>query len=216
MRKFIFLFFMALICFPLLTYSQSKIGAYAGINLGKLSGDTPQDATFKNLSGLNAGAHLDIKLTTATSLNMGIRYLQLGTKVFYKVPKVEDLVDSLQLRLNYFTIPLSFKVNSTNERFYASAGIEAGYLLNSKLLSNDIDQEIDFDISEFNVSVHFGVGMKIPLGYPVLFIEANYSQGLINITDVPTAQTAIPRVKTNGFNVLAGIEIPLSKNKPKD
>lgn len=215
MKKLSVIFFILLLLSPLLFFGQSKIGIYGGINLSKLSGDTPEDAKYKNLTGLNAGTNMDIKLSSATSLNMGISYSQQGTKVYYKVPKMDDLVDSLQLRLNYFSIPLSIKVNTTNNKYYAIAGIEAAYLLESKLKSNSIEQNISFNISDFNIVMHFGVGIKIPLGFPNLYIEAKYTQGLINITDEPSDKNIIPRVKTNGFTVSTGIEIPLSKNENK-
>jgi hypothetical protein len=216
MRKIIFTLLIAFCSIPILTFSQINVGAFGGINLLKLSGDAPDDAKYKSYPGLNIGVYFDLKLNSVTSLNLGFAYSQQGTKAFYKVPKIEDLVDSLQLRMNYLSIPLSFKVNSTNEKFYAMGGLEAGLLINKKLSSNDIEQDIDFEISDFNMSVHFGFGYRIPLGSPVLFLEAKYNQGLINITDEPNAQNVIPRVKTNGFNILAGIEIPLRKNKSKN
>jgi len=60
--------------------------------------------------------------------------------------------------------------------------------------------------------VHFGVGLRIPIGFPNLYVEARYAQGIINLSDEPLDSDFIPRVKTNGFKVLAGIEFPLQKS----
>jgi len=54
--------------------------------------------------------------------------------------------------------------------------------------------------------------LNIPLGYPRLFIELRYTQGLINLTDEPVEKSYIPRVKTSGFKVFAGIAFPLNKS----
>lgn len=37
------------------------------------------------------------------------------------------------------------------------------------------------------------------------------NQGLINLTDEPIEKSYVPRVKTAGFKILFGIEIPLKK-----
>ncbi|MCK5766145.1 MAG: hypothetical protein KAH26_09170, partial [Bacteroidales bacterium] len=60
-------------------------------------------------------------------------------------------------------------------------------------------------------AAHFGAGIRIPVGLPRLFVELRYSQGLVNLTDEPIEKSYVPRVKTSGFKVLAGIEIPLKR-----
>ncbi len=61
--------------------------------------------------------------------------------------------------------------------------------------------------------MHFGAGYKIPIGYPTLFVELRYSQGLVNLTDEVVQDNMIPRVKTAGIKFLVGVEIPLKKSK---
>jgi hypothetical protein len=117
----------------------------------------------------------------------------------------------MAIRLNYFSLPLLLKVSSTNKRFYALGGLEAGLLIDSFVTSNDIKEDLKVDVSEFNIAMHFGAGYRIPIGYPRLFVELRYAQGLINLTDEPVEDNIIPRVKTNGLKVLVGIEIPLKK-----
>jgi len=189
------------------------VGAFVGVNSSKLSGDAPPDASYKSLMGLNAGAHFDIKLSKNTALSLQPSFSQEGTKIFYSVQGVDELVDSLSFRLNYFSLPLLFRVTSTNERFYAIAGVETAYLLSKSLKSKKATEELKQDFSDFNVAVHFGAGIRIPLGYPRLFIEMRYTQGLVNLTDEPLENNILPRVKTSGFKILAGIEIPLKKSK---
>ena len=102
-------------------------------------------------------------------------------------------------------------MTSTKKRFYAIGGFETGLLVDSYVSSHDTKEDIKTDVAKWNVAMHFGVGIKIPIGFPRLFVEFRYSQGLINLTDEPIEKSYVPRVKTAGFKILAGIEIPLKK-----
>lgn len=206
-------FIIILFVFSLSSMGQSYVGVFAGFNSSKLSGDAPPEAKYKSLMGANVGAHFDIKLGKVTALSIQPSFSQEGSKVFYSVPNVAEMVDSLSLRFNYLSLPLLFRVTSTNERYYAIAGIETGYLMSSSLKGNEEDQDLNVAIAEINVAMHFGAGIRIPIGYPRLFVELRYTQGLINLTDDPLKNNIIPRVKTNGFKALVGIEIPLKKSK---
>jgi len=163
--------------------------------------------------GANVGAYLDLKLHKLIWLSFQPSFSQEGTKVFYDLKGYTEAVDSIKVRLNYFSLPLFLKVSSTNGRFYALGGFEAGYLLDSYVTSHDEQLDTDLKVSEFNFAVHFGAGIRIPLGLPRLFIELRYTQGLVNLTDEPVEKSYIPRVKTIGIKILAGIEIPLKKIK---
>ena len=193
-------------------YSQSAFGVFAGLNSGRLAGDMPKNASYKGLMGANVGGFFDLKLSQSLHLSFQPSYSQEGTRIFYKVAKIDEPVDSLKIRLNYFSLPLLLKVRSTNERFYALSGIEAGILADHRISSQDTELDTDLSIESFNIAMHFGAGFNIPLGYPRLFIELRYSQGLVNLTDEPVEKSYIPRVKTAGFKVFAGIAFPLNKS----
>lgn len=197
----------------LLIYGQSYVGVFGGLNSSKLAGDAPNNAKYKGLMGANVGAYFDLNLGKGLYLSLQPSYSQEGTKVSYTLPKIEKPVDSIHLRLNYFSLPLLLKVTSTNKRFYALAGIESGLLLDSYATSNDIKEDINVAVAKWNFAIHFGVGIKIPVGFPRLFVELRYSQGLINLTDEPVEESYVPRVKTAGLKIMAGVEIPLKKSK---
>jgi hypothetical protein len=208
-----FILLMALVSFSILLYGQSYIGIFGGLNSSGLFGDAPKNAKYKSLMGANVGAYIDLNLGKGMFLSFQPSYTQEGTRIFYTLSGVEEPVDSIRIRLNYFSIPLLLKVTSTNKRYYALAGIETGLLLDSYASSHDIKEDIKADVAKWNVAIHFGAGIKIPVGYPRLFVELRYAQGLINLTDEPIEESYVPRVKTAGFKVLVGIEIPLKKSK---
>lgn len=196
-----------------LSIGQSYIGVFIGFNSSKLSGDSPNNASYNSLMGLNAGANFDLKLSNSMLLSLQPSYSQEGTKISYSVAGQDEPVDSIKIRLNYFSLPLLLKVATANQRFYALAGLEAGILLNSTVSSQDAEVDITVDTESWNLAMHFGVGLRIPVGFPRLYVEVRYAQGLINLTDNLGSEDYIPRVKTTGFKVLAGIEIPLQKSK---
>ena len=207
------IFIMVFISFSFLMYGQSYIGVFGGLNSSKLSGDAPQNAKYKGLMGANIGAYIDLNLGKGIFLSLQPSYSQEGTKISYTLPKAEEPVDSVHIRLNYFSLPLLLKVTSTNNRFYAIAGIETCLLLDSFVSSHDIKEDINASVAEWNVAIHFGAGIKIPVGFPRLFVELRYTQGLLNLTDEQIEESYVPRVKTAGLKIFAGVEIPLKKSK---
>jgi hypothetical protein len=205
----VFIFFMFGTLFSI---GQSYVGILAGINNSRLAGDSSKDANYNSFIGANVGAYFDLKLSKSIWLSLQPSYSQEGTKVFYNVWGIERPVDSIHLRLNYFSLPLLIKVQSTNKRFYALSGIEAGYLLDSYKLSHEIKEEIESNVSNYNIAAHFGAGFLIPVGFGRIVIELRYTQGIVNLTDNLSGESIVPRVKTTGYKILAGFEIPLNKS----
>jgi len=206
--------FLVLVLSCSVSMGQTKIGAFAGLNSSKLSGDAPVESNYTSLMGGNFGAILDVKLGNSLYLSFQPSYSQEGTKISYDVKGELEPVDSFKIRLNYFSLPVLLKVTSSNQRFYALTGFETGLLLNSSIdVGDQTDQDIDVDIAQMNFAIHFGAGIRIPVGFSNLFVELRYSHGLENITNEPLNTNVIPRVKTTGFKLLTGIEIPLRKSK---
>jgi len=206
------IFIVTLLSFSTLSMGQVTLGAFGGFNSSKLSGDAPANAFYSGLMGGNYGVIIDLRLSKGIYLSLQPSYSQEGTKVSYTVKGVEEPVDSVTIRLNYFSLPLLVKVTSTNQRFYALSGIETARLLNASTIIEEDSEEIS-DVLQWNIAVHFGAGIRIPVGYPTIFVELRYSQGLVNLTDEPLNTNIIPRVKTSGFKILVGVEFPLGKAK---
>lgn len=209
-RAYIYVLFLVLTSSILI--GQTYIGVIAGMNNSKLSGDAPVHAKYGSLIGANFAAFIDVKLTPSVYLSFQPSYSQEGTRVSYKLPGLEDYVDSIKVRLNYFSVPFLFKITSNNKRYYAISGIETALLLNSSLSIDDRKKDINASIAQWNLAMHFGAGIIIPVGFPSLFIEVRYTQGLVNITDEAQSESVIPRVKTSGIIIMAGIKIPLTKS----
>ena len=212
MHAFRGLFSFLLLSLAGVAMAQSHVGVFAGVNSSSLAGDNPEKGYYKSLPGFNTGANLDIQLSEGILLSLQPSYSQEGARILYKLARNKEPVDSIRIRMNYISLPLLLKVQSTNARFYALGGVEAGYLSAHRISSQDEELDVDIEIETVNIAMHFGAGLRIPVGFPRLFIELRYAQGLINLTDEPALESYVPRVKTNGFKVLAGIEFPWRKS----
>lgn len=213
MQKTTLLLF-GLLLMSISTYSQTKVGVLAGINMSKLNGDIQPDTKYKSKTGGNFGLFIDLKLAKNIYLSIQPSYSQEGTKITHKVDGAYEPIDSIKVKLNYFSLPILLKVTSTNEKFYAIGGIETSKLANSSMTPiGGEEEDIIVTIEPWNFSMHFGAGIRFPLGFTTLFVEARYTQGFMNITEESVVNDLLPRVKSSSIKFLTGIEIPLGKNK---
>jgi len=214
LMKFRSALLISLIIISVTAFGQTSLGFFAGVNSAKLKGDSPSKASYKSQIGLNAGLYLDIKLSKLVILSFQPTYVQEGTKVLYSIPWEKKPVDSIRIKLNYFSVPILVKISSLNQRFYALAGIETGFLLNGYgeyTEGGDENVSLTDEVSKFNFSIVFGAGLRFPLKFGRLYLELRYAQSIVDLTDEPVEQSYVPRVKTAGIRFNFGYEIPLSK-----
>ncbi len=193
--------------------AQLNVGAFGGINMSKLKGDKPKNASYTSSLGMEFGLLLDLKLSDHVIMSLQPSYAQKGSKISFTVSNVDEPVDSLRIGLEYIEIPILFKIDANNKRFYALGGLEAGFPVRAwaEYINQPGEKEdISSIVSKINVVMHFGVGYRIPLGKTILSIEGRYLQGLNNVIGQENPNYPyIPRVKTGGFKFLVSYEIPL-------
>lgn len=195
--------------FTVATFSQVHYGVVGGLNFGKLSGDIEANGKYQRIPGLNIGAMIDIDLSDNITLSLQPSYSQEGTTVGKRKNGNFVYKDSLDINLNYASLPVLLKIKSNNDRFYAIGGLESSKLVSSNMQTvNGPQTPIDVQVAEWNFSLHFGAGIKFPIGITTLFLEARYAQGINNLTDDPFVNDLIPRVKTSNIKLLTGISIP--------
>lgn len=197
-----------------ISFAQVNIGFQGGINSSKLNGDAEPNTAYKSKVGAIFSAFVDIPVSKSIAISIQPSYSQEGTKISHIKKDSYYPVDSLKVKLNYFSIPVLVKVSSNNKKFYAIGGIESALLLNNELTYNDGSSEpLDISVNSWNFSIQFGAGYKFAIGNTILFVEARYAQGLDNITEDPIVNDLIPRVKSSSYKLLTGIEIPLTSRK---
>ena len=211
--KFKYCLLFIILLFPDISHAQLSLGVVGGLNMTKLKGDKPKNADYTSSIGMEFGLLIDLKLSDHVIMSVQPSYIQKGSKISFTVPEEEKPVDSIKIRLDYIVIPVLFKIDANNKRFYALGGVEAGIPV--KAYAEFINQpgekeDIGSIVSKVNIVMHFGVGYRIPIGNSILSIEGRYLQGLNNvITEEHPDYSYIPRVKTGGFKFLVSYEIPI-------
>jgi hypothetical protein len=188
---------------------------YLGLNNATLAGDAPVNSEYTANPGVLLGLNIDFKITEEVLLSFQPGFAQAGAKLAYK-DSVDNLYqDSLTIDINAFVLPILINIISNNKRFYFSSGLEFGYQLQTTASSSNDNIDISEEVNKFNLSVNFGLTYLIPIGKPFLFLEARYSQGLINLTNSQNEESYVPRIKTSGLQLRLGIQLPLAKGTAK-
>lgn len=194
--------------------SQS-VGIFYTKNGAKLTGDKPRGFKIAYDQGFAVGAFVDLRIADEVELSLQPGYQKIQSII--KVPDEDDpeggLKDSLDFRLDYFSLPLLFKIHpAKSERFYFIGGPQISFLIESKTTNENGEEENrDELMNDINLSLNFGLGYKIPIKFMQLHIEARYEQGLVNITDFGNPQELFSRVKSQGVNLTLRMGVPLKR-----
>ncbi|MCF6356495.1 MAG: PorT family protein [Draconibacterium sp.] len=194
-------------------FAQVSVGAFGGLNVSKLRGDQPVGSEFRSPVGVDLGVLVDYKFSEQFTLSLQPSFSKKGAKISYIVKGEDELVDSVSINFNYLAIPLLLKIAAKNNRYYAIGGLEAGFPMSATAnYINESNNEVDIIdyLADVVVVMHFGIGYRIPIGKPTLYVEGRYSQGINNIIPFENPEyNAFPRVRTSAFQLLFGIELPL-------
>ncbi len=219
MRKGVILLFASLpLLLGRLAVAQPAVGFWGGLNRASLSGDAPEDASYGTRLGFSAGVVGEFNLAKDVKLSVQPAYFQRGGKIAFEVPDEDVPRDSLQVSLDYYSLPVLLKVISGNGKTYVSSGLDFGILSQAKLSNLNKDeqaQDIKRFFQDFDVAVNFGFGVMLPLGSPLLTLELRYSQSLTNLSkpeENPGESALSPRLRSTGLQLLAGVLWPLHKN----
>jgi hypothetical protein len=186
-------------------FSQTYIGVVGGINSTSLSGDTPEDADYAGKYGYTAGMMADFTLREDIILSIQLRYMLKGTTIAYDVGEYE-LRDSLEVSLDYFSIPMMVKINSANKRTFFSSGIDFSYLTAAKLenLMDGSSRDIADLLTEYDLAVVVGFGVNFPVKTSLISVELKYMQSVWNLSNTSADESGevFPyRFRISGFQL---------------
>lgn len=193
---------------------QPAIGIFGGINQSSLKGDAPEKTSFGGLSGFAAGAVGEFRIANEVLLSIQPMYLQRGTKIAFEIPGEDQPRDSMDARIDYFTVPVLLKVISGNGKTYVTSGLDFGFLSSAKLIDGAQESDIKEFFKSTDIAVVFGFGAMFPIGNPRLSFELRYSQSLLNISSQsgnPEGTSLPTRFRSSGLQLLAGVLLPLGK-----
>ena len=194
------------------TWGQVDLGAFAGIDNGRLSGDKFSNTVYKSKTGFIIGLSIDPQINDLISLSIQPGYIKTGSKIQVPDTIANEYKDSLRISVDYLVLDIFVKIQSKSKRLYFSSGLEFGYGL-SLVVENELEEvDISDELNKWNLSAVFGIGYKVPIKKSSLYFQLRYSQGLVNVAKPELEENYnIPRVKLSGLKFVTGFQIPISK-----
>ena len=200
--------------------AQYAIGIFGGVNNSNLTGDAPPGSTYESDIGFGVGILGEFNITSDVKISLQPMFQQKGTRIAYSVPSEREPRDSIDININYFSVPVLLKVYGGNNLLYVSGGFDLGFKLDAtfKRIPSDEEKDISDSFTDFDIAAIFGVGAQFRLGQFYLFLEGRYSQGLGNISnpnpDEP--EELSPSFRTTGLQLFAGVILTLGEGEPNE
>ncbi len=221
----IFLFFIHI----LPAQAQNELSFHVGLGNTKLRGDWTkiEDLVFSGSRGLSAGVNYSLQLNEDMYLGFGPVFKRIRGKLQTidtllsispaisgpagQVIVSTELRDSIDIKLDYITLPVLLNVITDNKKFHFFSGLEVGFPV-KQILDNG-EENIEFDeINNVNLSITFGMGYRIHVGLNHFDVNLSYTQGIVNIVETGENDT-VPRVKSVDVRLSVGYSIPISRKK---
>jgi hypothetical protein len=201
-------------------HAQYAIGIFGGVYNSNLIGDAPPGSTYKSDIGLGMGILGEFNITSDVKISLQPMFQQKGARLAYSVSTERDPQDSIDITINYFTIPVLMKVYAGNDIMYVSGGFDFGFKLDAtfRRIPSEEEKDISDSFTDFDIAAIFGVGAHFRLGQFYLFIEGRYSQGLGNISSPKEGEPKElnPSFRTTGLQLFAGVILTLGGGEPNE
>ena len=195
----------AAIAMSSLTFAQ-QFGLKAGMNVSSLSKDASMSDT-KSKIGFNAGVFMNAPLAESFSIQPELLYSQMGNKSTITTSSTIG-ANTITTKttgstdLDYVTLPVMFQYKAT-PNFYLEAGPEFGFLVNSKVKSdNEFTEAIGNEIYKKDNMNSFNFGLGLGAGYyftPNIGITARYVAGFTDVTKENSDVTTNAKNRNNTF-----------------
>ena len=187
------------------------VGVAGGIARYGFSGDSPDKSKYRSLTRGTFGGVVDVDLGENFRLSLQPSWMRKGTEIAYEVRGQKERVDSVEVETAYLSLPIMLKVFTKGGKWFVSSGVELGWLVSARWITSTRDDDIEGELEDLDVAIHFGVGRIIPLGRNEFFIEGRYTQSVLNVIPAgdPDSRLYGRRVKNSGMLLLAGFLIRL-------
>ena len=214
------LLFFFMVCSVASVNAQYTIGIFGGVNNSNLIGDSPPGSTYESDRGYEAGALVEYNITSDVRISLQPMFQGKGTTIAYSVISEREPQDSIEININYFSIPVLAKVYGGSRTMYVSGGFDIGFKLNAtfKRITPDKEKEVSDSFKNFDIAAIIGVGAQFKIGLFYIFIEGRYSQGLGNISNPQTEEPEElnPSFRTTSLQLFAGLTYTFGGNEVDD
>ena len=205
MKKLLLILIIVLLCtFTSKVNAQFNIGPIAGLNVSNLD---LKDNDLSSVWNWGAGIVANYYFTENIAVQLEPMYLLKGGVV-----EAKEGDPRFDISLSYIEVPILFKYDfGRKENFYLLAGLSVGYLLSSKIDAELSGYPFNTDMNEVTNNVDFGgtlgAGIKFPVESSIIFLEAKYTLGLVNLQKGGTVYFTSDNIN---------LELPMTLNTEQD
>ena len=202
--------------------SQIRIGLIGGPNFSTQFIELENRGEMHWRVNYSIGGIIDIPLSDHVSISAEPMFLRKGSRV-EAILNVENYI----FNNSYLEIPVLAKYSIGNKvRPYLVAGPSMGFLLKADFGGNYMDDDYSANFHEVTKKIDFslvsGAGVSFRVGLATLFIESQYTLGLVNTSvdgtvhvtagnQVLEIEVKDETIKNRGVQVMVGIALPLGK-----
>jgi len=213
--------------------AQHQVGIIGGLNFADLNIDPQGEGVeIVTRTGFSLGCIIDINFSPLFGLQFEPSYMQKGAEA--KISYVEEgfrIKAEETFKAAYVDLPilLLITLQTDNVRPYLLAGIAPAFLVGdfkevlNKITIDGIDytnqvpanmREYEYKSNSFDLGANFGAGLSIPLKNFTIFLEGQYSLGLLDVNDEePDPGFEKVKIRNRGFQAKVGVLFPLNADQ---
>ncbi len=223
--------FLVVLLFALPASAQPELGIIGGVNFSTVSLDPEQNIDINTGTGFSAGGMFVYNFNERFSLQVEPTYMRRNVDFTAtdvgESPFTNVTLEATQ-KATYIDVPVLMRVSfgEADVKPYLLAGPDIGFLSSSKqkfnkviadgeditnmFTSSELEEDVKDETRSIDLCMNFGGGVSVPVGNNHLFLEAQYSLGLINIDDTqPEPGQEDATIKSRGIQIKGGITFPI-------
>jgi len=189
--------------------TRGRLGLQGLAVSNELTGELPDEGSWKALIGFGVGLVAELDLGTTVSLSFQPTLTPRNSRQEFKI--FNQVVDHIDYDLTYLSLPLIVRVTGNPEgvRGFVTGGMDLGILIDATATGTTTSSEdIKDDLNPTSLGALFGAGVMVPVSRHFLSFELRYVQGLDDIVNREDSGTETsftsPSVKYRGLELIVG------------
>lgn len=194
--------------------AQVSLGVYGGINRSDLSGDGPPRTKYRERRGAVLGVVAEFLVATDVAISVQPSFAQRGAGIAFNLAGERESRDSLDVRLNYLSIPVLMKIFAGHRRTFVTGGVDVGFLVDATVDDGVSSADLSDILKTTDIGAVFGLGVAIVKRQPEITMELRYAQSFLNVANPesdPESESLPQRFRSTGLQLLLGVMFTLGR-----
>ena len=148
------------------------------------------------------------KKETPRFIRMQPSLVQRGTGIAFEIKGEPEPRDSLDLRLDYLSIPVLLKIFAGHRRTFVTGGVDVGVLIDATMFDGADHEDLSDVMKNVDIAAIFGLGVVLVKRQPEMTVELRYTQSFLNVANPesdPEGESLPLRFRSTGLQLLIGV-----------